>query len=65
MIVVTDVNRSPIIGILAWLLFVISTLAGAARLIVKYVIARRLTMDDILVSVAMVRPGAAWYTVMS
>ncbi|OOF90396.1 hypothetical protein ASPCADRAFT_400843 [Aspergillus carbonarius ITEM 5010] len=53
MIVVTDVNRSPIIGILAWLLFVISTLAGAARLIVKYVIARRLTMDDILVSVAM------------
>ncbi|PWY74476.1 hypothetical protein BO94DRAFT_559641 [Aspergillus sclerotioniger CBS 115572] len=53
MIVVTEVNRSPIIGILAWLLFVISTLAGLARLIVKYVIARRLTMDDILVSVAM------------
>ncbi|PYI05167.1 hypothetical protein BO78DRAFT_151864 [Aspergillus sclerotiicarbonarius CBS 121057] len=53
MIVVTDVNRSPIIGILAWLLFVFSTLAGSARLIVKYIIARRLTMDDYLVSVAM------------
>ncbi|RAL03502.1 uncharacterized protein BO80DRAFT_349999 [Aspergillus ibericus CBS 121593] len=53
MVVVTDTNRSPVIGILAWLFLVISILAGAARLVIKYAIARAFTMDDYLISVAM------------
>ncbi|PWY92270.1 hypothetical protein BO70DRAFT_327359 [Aspergillus heteromorphus CBS 117.55] len=54
MIVVTDTNRSPIIGILAWLLLVISSLAGAARLGIKYAITRRFSMDDYLIFVSLV-----------
>ncbi|GKZ31896.1 hypothetical protein AbraIFM66950_000834 [Aspergillus brasiliensis] len=53
MVVVTDTNRSPIIGILALLFAVISTLSGAARLGIKYAITRKFTVDDHLISVAM------------
>lgn len=54
MVAVTDTNRSPIIGILALLFAVISTLSGAARLGIKYAITRNLTVDDHLISVSMV-----------
>lgn len=54
MVVVTDTNRSPIIGILALLFAVISTLSGAARLGIKYAITRKFTVDDHLICVAMV-----------
>ncbi|GCB25000.1 hypothetical protein AAWM_07885 [Aspergillus awamori] len=53
MVAVTDTNRSPIIGILALLFAVISTLSGAARLGIKYAITRNLTVDDHLISVSM------------
>ncbi|GKZ16509.1 hypothetical protein AbraCBS73388_000087 [Aspergillus brasiliensis] len=53
MVVVTDTNRSPIIGILALLFAVISTLSGAARLGIKYAITRKFTVDDHLICVAM------------
>ncbi|RAL08468.1 uncharacterized protein BO97DRAFT_408306 [Aspergillus homomorphus CBS 101889] len=54
MIVVTDTNRSPIIGILAWLFMVIAVLSGGVRLLIKYVIVRRLTTDDYLISMSLI-----------
>ncbi|RAH47969.1 uncharacterized protein BO95DRAFT_385144 [Aspergillus brunneoviolaceus CBS 621.78] len=54
MTVVTDTNRAPVIGILAWFFMVIAVLSGGTRLLIKYVIVRKLTMDDYLISVALV-----------
>ncbi|PYH88861.1 hypothetical protein BO71DRAFT_403521 [Aspergillus ellipticus CBS 707.79] len=54
MIKVTSTNRSPVIGILAWLFLVIAILAGAARLGIKYAITRKFSMDDYLIFIALV-----------
>ncbi|PYH89695.1 hypothetical protein BO71DRAFT_444393 [Aspergillus ellipticus CBS 707.79] len=50
---VTTTNLSPVVEIMTWLLMVISSLAVGTRVGLKYVIIRRLSVDDALILVSL------------
>lgn len=53
-VVISDRNEGPIVNIAAWIGMTIMILCVCTRLISKYSVVRRVTLDDVLIGATMV-----------